>query len=270
MNKKVSQIFDNNKILLHRQRAASKILEHDFLICEVANRINQRLHDISGDFSSILNIGANIGQLSTILRNDFQADLLVNHDMSENMLKQSATTSVVSDCEKLPFKNKSFDLITSCLSLHFINDLPMILTKIRKMLKKDGVFIASLYGLGTLKELKQIFTEVEMQETAGASMRISPFVEIKTFGQLIQNVGFSQPVVDAEEIKVSYENIMELMRDLRGMGESAAFVDSAKPLNKDIIYKMDSLYKEKFPDDDGGIIASFNIITITGLAAINE
>ena len=55
----------------------------------------------------------------------------------------------------LPFAAGSFDLIVANLSLHWVNDLPGALVQIRRALRPDGLFLASLPGLGTLQELRE-------------------------------------------------------------------------------------------------------------------
>ena len=57
------------------------------------------------------------------------------------------------------------------------------------------------------------------------------------------------------------------MHDIRAIGESSALINKTRLLNKQILYEVDSLYKEKYSDGEGGIMATFNIITITALAA---
>ena len=54
--------------------------------------------------------------------------------------------SVIADDEWLPFAEESFDLITSMLSLHTVNDLPGTLLQLRRLLKPDGLFVAALFG----------------------------------------------------------------------------------------------------------------------------
>ena len=44
--------------------------------------------------------------------------------------------------------------IVSCLSLHWVNDLPGVLVQIREALQPDGVFLGALLGGDTLFELR--------------------------------------------------------------------------------------------------------------------
>ncbi len=58
----------------------------------------------------------------------------------------------------------------------------------------------------------------------------------------------------------------ELMHDLRGMGESSSMVKSGRPLTRNMLAKFDEKYKKQFSDGEGGIIVTFDVINITGLA----
>lgn len=48
----------------------------------------------------------------------------------------------------------SQEAIVSCLSLHWVNDLPGVLVQIKEALQPDGVFLGALFGGDTLFELR--------------------------------------------------------------------------------------------------------------------
>ena len=48
----------------------------------------------------------------------------------------------------------SQEAIVSCLSLHWVNDLPGVLVQIKEALMPDGVFLGALLGGDTLFELR--------------------------------------------------------------------------------------------------------------------
>jgi NADH dehydrogenase [ubiquinone] 1 alpha subcomplex assembly factor 5 len=51
-------------------------------------------------------------------------------------------------------ERNSQDAVVSCLSLHWVNDLPGALIQIKEVLKPDGVFLGALFGGDTLFELR--------------------------------------------------------------------------------------------------------------------
>jgi hypothetical protein len=75
------------------------------------------------------------------------------------------------------------------------------------------------------------------------------------------------PVVDVDTLIVRYAHPLELMADLRAMGETNALLERPpEPLTRAILDRVAELYAERFAGPDGRIIATFEIITLTGWA----
>jgi NADH dehydrogenase [ubiquinone] 1 alpha subcomplex assembly factor 5 len=107
------------------------------------------------------------------------------------------------DEEFLPFPSNTFDVVLSSLYLHWSNDLFSTLSGIHDVLKPDGVFIASLFGGNTLKELRQCFFLAEQERKGGISfLHTSPFPETLDIAAVVQNTGFTLPTVDVDTITV--------------------------------------------------------------------
>ncbi len=70
---------------------------------------------------------------------------------------------IVVDEEALPFEDESFDLVASSLSLHWVNQLPSTFAQIMRCLRRDGVFIGSVFGGDTLFELRGALQLAEME-----------------------------------------------------------------------------------------------------------
>ena len=65
---------------------------------------------------------------------------------------------------ELPYK-PSFDAVFSCLSLHWVDDLPGLMMQARHLLKPDGLLLISLLGGNSLTELKQALAGAEQDIT---------------------------------------------------------------------------------------------------------
>lgn len=261
-------IFDRAQVRRQRDRAAATLARHDFLLQESADRLCDRLEDVTRQFPVALDLGCHGGELSQRLRGRFGIDTLISCDLSPKMARLAAeggAISVTADEEALPFAEGRFDLVVSNLSLHWVNDLPGALLQIRRALKPDGLFIASLLGGETLKEWRQIMMEAELAEEGGVSPRVSPFVDVRDAGGLLQRAGFSLPVADIEPVNVTYGNPMTLLADLRGMGEANAVKARRKSFTRrSTLGRALSLYQERFADEEGRMPASFQILTLTG------
>ena len=261
------RIFDRLLLRKRRDRAAAGFARHDFLVREAAARLADRLDDIRyRRFPLALDLGCHCGELSEAVAGRGGIETLVQCDLSPAMATQAAVNgrpTLAADEEWLPFRPASFDLVLSCLSLHWVNDLPGTLVQIRKALKPDGLFMAALLGGDTLIELRRALLEAELEVEGGASPRVSPFAEVKDLGALLQRAGFALPVVDSDDIGVSYGEPLRLLSDLRGMGESNAVAAQRKGLTRRATL-ANAL--ARYPAEDGRHPATFQVLTMTGWA----
>ena len=79
------------------------------------------------------------------------------------MVRQADGARVVADEEALPFGPACLDLVVSCFSLHWVNDLPGTLAQVRHVLKPDGLFLAIMPGGTTLFELREALMRAELE-----------------------------------------------------------------------------------------------------------
>ncbi len=212
-------VFDRGSVRRHRDRAARTVGAVADLLRDGAERLLDRLDDMTGTFDLALDIGGR-GVVAPLLR--ARGIAVVSSDLSAPMARLNGGLAVVADEEFCPFAPGSLDLIVASLSLHWINDLPGALIQIRQALRPDGLFLASMPALGSLGELRAALTEAEISLLGGVSPRVSPFPDLRDCAGLLQRAGFAAPVVDLEEIVVRYADPLQLLRDLRAAGETNA------------------------------------------------
>lgn len=260
-------VFDRRTVARHRTRAARTLARHDFLFAEIADRLIDRVVDVSRNFPLALDLGCHDGVLGRLLQGAGKVENVISSDLSPAMARLAGGTALAADEEWLPFADHSFDLIVSSASLHWVNDLPGTLIQIRDALKPDGFFVGSMIGGGTLTELRQAFLAAEARVEGAASLHVSPFVDLRDAAGLMQRAGFAMPVVDLETITVTYGDAFALMRDLRGMGEQNALAARRRaPLRRDTILALAEEYRDRFGLEDGRIPATFEIVTLSGWA----
>lgn len=171
------------------------------------------------------------------------------------------------DEEALPFAPGAFDLVVSGMALQWVNDLPGAISQIRKILAPDGLFLAALPGGQTLVELRAALAQAEEEVTGGASPRVSPFVDVRDMGALLQRAGFALPVADIDSFVLRYDSALALMRDMRAMGAANVLTKRARrPLRRDVLARASQIYAERFSDPDGRLRASFELVWISGWA----
>jgi SAM-dependent methyltransferase len=238
-------LFDRRARRLHRARARRQGMV-DFLHREIGERLVDRLDLVSREFPAALDLSA--------ARLDLAGTAWVVSD------------GVVSDPDFVPFREASFDLVASNLLLHWVGDLPGALVQLRRVLRPGGLLLATLFGGQTLVELRTALFEAELAEEGGVSPRVSPTIELGDAAALLQRAGFSSPVADSETITVTYPDILALMRDLRGMGETNALSARRGFLCRATLARAGAIYAERFAGADGRIPATFEAVFLTGWA----
>jgi hypothetical protein len=134
-------------------------------------------------------------------------------------------------------------------------------------LKPDGLFLGAMLGGATLVELRTAMLEAELSEEGGASPRISPFAELADAAGLLQRAGFALPVADADRVTVTYPDVLALMHELRGIGETNALAARRRtPLRRATLARAAAVYAERFGLPDSRIPATFEILYLTGWA----
>lgn len=213
-------IFDRALVALRRERAAAGIDKVAPVLDAAAAALLDRLEDTTHRFSRALDLGGR-GAVAPALQAR-GIPFVVSMDLSPAMARRAGGLAVAGDEEWLPFAPGSFDLVVASLSLHWVNDLPGALIQIRQALAPDGLFLASLPGLGTLQGLREALNAAEAETRGGVSPRVSPFPELRDLAGLLQRAGFALPVADQERLPMIYRSPMGLVADLRAAGESNA------------------------------------------------
>lgn len=256
------RIFDRAIVRRHRDRAARRLGDYDFLYRETAGRLADRLEDVARDFPLVADIGCHGGEMADALRGRRGIETILQTDLSPAMARRAGGLSVAADEEFLPLRDGSLDAVVSNLSLHWVNDLPGTLVQIRRALKPDGLLLAAMLGGETLYELRQCLTQAEVAVEGGLSPRVSPFTDSRDLGALLQRAGFALPVVDSDLITVRYENPMRLLDDLRGMGESNAVAERRKGFTRrtTLLTALERYVAEFRDSDDGRLPATFHVL----------
>lgn len=245
-------LFDR-ALLRARQDRAARGEPATFLLDRVAEDMAERLGAVLRDFADVADIWTPGEVLRAPSRDRFKS-------ISRIGLQDSAQ-------EVLPFQPESLDLAVSALALQFVNDLPGVLTQIRRSLRPDGLLLAAMIGGDTLTELRQSFAAAEAECEGGVSPRVAPFADLRDVGALLQRAGFALPVTDIDRIVVRYDSALALMADLRRMGATNVLVERRRlPTRRATLLRMAQIYGERFADPDGRIRATFDVIWLSGWA----
>lgn len=295
------QIFNENVKYLQKERAALNT-DHsrqvDYLKEEVAQRLVDRLLDINRQFPKVLDLGANSCNIARALSKppliapelpDDQVEAKiplserVQHltcaDTSPTALHRDdtlpaptvpITQTVLRSLETLPYDANTFDAVLSSLSLHWINDLPSVLSSINNILKPDAPFLAAMFGGDTLFELRSSLQLADLERHGGVSPHISPLADVRDVGNLLGRAGFRLLTVDVDDIVVEYPDTFALMTDIQAMGEGNAILKSmGGPMSRDVLLANEAIYREVHcqENEKDRIPATFRVIYMIGWKA---
>ena len=255
------RIFDSARRAARLRRSLPRFADADFLHARAAENAVGSLEAILRDFDAAVDISAHPAPFTRLLSDSLAA-------------KRVATPRAIGSIDDragpgtapLAIADQSADLIVSMMTLHWANDLPGALAQIRRALRPDGLFLGTLLGAGTLKELRGVLTEAELAERGGAQARVSPFADGFDGAALLQRIGFALPVSDVDRLVVTYPDLFALVRDLRAMGETNVLTGVTRPLTRSIVTRAAALYAHRHGDADGRIPATFEIVNLAGWA----
>lgn len=247
-------LFDR-ELLRERQRRASRRGAEKFLLQRTTEELFERLATIARNFER------------AALIETPDAEVLTQHLLAEGKVRAVDILGIQGAAESVSGEAARYDLAVSLLSMQWLNDLPGVLAQIKRLLKPDGVLLAAMMGGDTLIELRDALASAESEIEGGISPRVSPFLEVRTLGGLLQRAGLTLPVTDIDRFTVRYTNALALMRDLRRMGAANALTErSRKPLRRATLLRAAEIYRERYADEDGRVRATFEILWLSGWA----
>ncbi|MGR3514675.1 MAG: SAM-dependent methyltransferase [Paracoccaceae bacterium] len=235
-------LTDRAALTLHRHRAAHQ--PSLFLHEDAAIEVEERLAEVNKTYS---------------------APLMVGH-VTDPFRQLLPDAPCIEDSAELAIMRGQHDLVLHLFGLHWADDPVGQLVQSRLALKPDGLFLGVMFGGATLNELRAVLAETETALTGGLSPRVVPMADIRDLGALLHRAGFALPVADSRKLTVRYPNLLTLVKDLRGMGETNALASRHKSvLRRQFFQDAERLYNERF-SDDGYLIATFELVFLTGWA----
>lgn len=255
--------LDKKSTMASFNRAAGTYDTHDFLQREVGSRVLQQLDMLVVNPERIADLGAGTGRFSRLLGRKFKKSKIYLVDFAIRMLVKarynkkvklfSRERYICGDIEALPIADGQIDLAFTSLALQWSQQLGLSFAEIRRVLSPGGLFLFATLGPDTLHELRSSFDSVS------SIPHVNEFLDMHEVGDMLSGQGFSDPVLTTERIIVEYEDVMELMRDLKGIGASNVSRGRQKALmGKERLAGMIKAYEQLRRDDK--IPATYEVI----------
>jgi len=264
---KANSNYEINKAWMRQSfsRAASSYNSVAFLQQEVAKRLVQRLEYVTLKPESILDVGSGTGHCGRLLKEHYKSAHIYSLDIAHGMLNYAKQSQgflqkfksnkqfICGDAESLPLKTSSVDLLISSLAIQWCADLDKTFSEFRSVLKPGGLLMFSSMGPDTLKELRRAWATVD------DSVHVSAFFDMHDVGDALMRAGFADPVMDVETITLTYNQVDELMSDLKGLGSRNAAAGRARGLTgKNKLQQMKQAYEEL--RQDGVLPATYEVV----------
>lgn len=210
-------------------RAANTYDAASALQREICDRMLERLEYIKYQPRTILDAGSGTGYGTRALNKHYPDSSVLALDLAPGMLKiargqtpwwkrnlpmlqKNRESYVCGDVDCLPLKTSSIDMVWSNVTLQWCNDLNVTFAELHRVMAPEGLFMFSTFGPDTLKELRQAFTGLD------GHTHVNQFTDMHDIGDMLVHAGFSAPVMDMEYITLTYDDLMSLLRELKGMG----------------------------------------------------
>jgi len=226
----IPQDFRLDHALLRRRlrRAAAQQGDTDFLVREIARRMDERLDLIRITPRRILDLGCATGLDLARLGERYPDAARIGLDLSEPLLARARDRLIpagnplrrlfaksappvglaAADAARLPLANDSISLVWANLMLPFIDDPLPVFRETWRVIEPGGLVMFSSLGPDTLRELREILP-------AHAGERVHRFIDMHDLGDALIAAGFEDPVMDMEMVTLTYDRLDELFADLR-------------------------------------------------------
>ena len=216
----------------------------------------------------VLDAGCGTGHGSFSLQRRFSNAQVVSMDIALGMLRQTKLGQpfltrffgkynvLCADIESLPIADNAIGLVWSNLALQWCNDLDAAFNEVTRVLQLNGLFMFSTFGPDTLKELR---IATQLSDNQQNNTHVSRFIDMHDIGDALTRAGFSAPVLDVERYTLTYDNVLNVMQDLKNIGAHNATSGRGRGLKGRGFLKNLTQHYEQFRRD-GKLPATFEVV----------
>lgn len=228
----VAPAIDKGRARKSFARAAGSYDEAAVLQREVGGRMLQRLELVKMQPGCVLDLGSGTGTHTEQLMKKYPKSRVHALDFALPMVRRTAARGrwlkrplcLCGDMESLPLRAASVDLIYSNLAFQWANEPAALFAECLRILKPGGLLMFSTLGPDTLKELRAAWSEVDDLP------HVSPFMDMHNVGDALLHSGFAEPVMDVDQLQLTYQTVDQLMRDLKHLGAHNASAGQSRGL----------------------------------------
>jgi malonyl-CoA O-methyltransferase len=214
--------------------------------------------------TQILDLGSGTGYCAQRLAGRYPDAVITNLDIAETMLvhsresiKQQGQHWVCSDAQALPFREGSFDLVVSSLTLQWCPAPEHVFNELYRVLKPGGHAWISTLAEQTLHELRSSWAQVDDY------VHVNSFLSRAEIEAVLAKSPFARTIMDNRQQQYYYTSLEALARELKGIGANNLNAGQASGLTgKRKLQQLKSAF-EKNHIAGKGIPVTYDLIFIT-------
>lgn len=222
-------------------KAASRYDQFAQLQRDIGNKLFSSL--TMRQTGNCLDLGCGTGYFSEKLLNEERINSVICFDLSAGMLnflqanRKLTVSCVQGDMDLLPFADNQFASIFSNLAVQWSSDLKQMLSQLKRILTSGGELNFSTLLSGSLKELSDAWLTVDHYP------HTNTFLTLANIQEMLESIGFSKVTIKTETITLYYTNVLEVMRDLKGIGANQVHGHNRHKLQgRSLINKLEQGY----------------------------
>jgi malonyl-CoA O-methyltransferase len=199
----------------------------------VAERLVERLEIINITPDRIVDLGSGSGAGANLLTQRYRRARILQVDLAPAMLRLARKRAprwfsrqhfVQADARSLPLAAGMVDMVFSNLMLQWLEQPAAAFTEIRYGLRTGGLLMFSSFGPDTLKELRASWAAVD------EAPHVHRFMDMHDLGDALVRAGFEHPVMEMEQITLTYGDCQALMRELQQLGAQNVHIGRRRSL----------------------------------------
>lgn len=249
-----------------RNAFSDAALQYDVLTSlhkEIGRELTKKIM-IHEPCSAVLDIGMGTGWYTRRLTNIFPDATVVGLDFADGMIKSAQQKEIdfkiiQANATRLPFKDGTFDIITSNLAYQWVGKLKQAFELCYLQLNKTGTLCFTMFGRDTFHELFTSLEQCVPNEKQQRELTIQRLANGEQVSEALKEAGFSNAEVTTERIKVRFEDMMSLIKWVKDIGANALPKDVY--LGKDHLNRANDYYNTHFYDRLG-VYATFEVIWV--------
>lgn len=245
-----------NTVERQQQSAQSKVAvrkQVEVITDRIAEWLLASLKYMKIEPKTIADLGCGTGIMINKLRTIYPDTSYIAIDQSKDVLHSiqltDSDTVLCSDCTAIDLADNSCDMVISNMMLHACNDMAGCFREVRRILKPQGLWIFSTYGVDTLAAL----SASHVDHCHDLPLNV---MDMHDIGDLLIQSHFLEPVMECDYLHLEYETMPHMLSDLVALG----IQDQSCLDNQDESFMQQLTQQYLAKTQQSKLIASFEII----------